>query len=84
MNTDLKPKTLKLKTLKLGTLKPGTFVRLKNQPADLPDFVLERALGDTCWIRQQTWGIWVKWTVKTSRIDPGCATISSSLRLEIS
>ncbi len=65
-------------------LKPGTFVRLKNQPIDMPDFVLERASGDTCWIRQQAWGDWVQWTVKTSRIEPSCVRISPCLRLEIS
>ncbi|MEL6469821.1 MAG: hypothetical protein AAFP20_11925 [Cyanobacteria bacterium J06614_10] len=49
-------------------LKPGRFVRLKGQPNDLPDFVLERYLGPFCWIRQQSWGS-VLWKVSVARID---------------
>ncbi|MEL6351793.1 MAG: hypothetical protein AAFR58_08515 [Cyanobacteria bacterium J06627_28] len=48
-------------------LKPGRFVRLKGQPQDLPDFVLERYLGTFCWIRQQAWGQ-VIWKVSVARI----------------
>ncbi len=65
-------------------LKPGTFVRLRNQPTDMPDFVLERRLGDICWIRQQNWGDRVQWRVRTSRIEPSCVRIFPCLRLEIS
>ena len=50
-------------------LKPGNFVRLKDQPSDLPDFVLERYLGTFCWIRQQAWGK-VTWKVNVARIEP--------------
>ena len=50
-------------------LKPGKFVRLKGQPSDLPDFVLERYLGTFCWIRQQTWGQCIHWKVNTARIE---------------
>jgi hypothetical protein len=32
------------------------FVRLKQQPWDLPDFILDRCLGNLCWVRQQSWG----------------------------
>ena len=49
-------------------LKPGKFVRLKGQPSDLPDFVLERYLGPFCWIRQQAWGQ-VIWKVRVARIE---------------
>ena len=49
-------------------LKPGTFVRLKDQPSDLPDFVLERYLGTSCWIRQQAWGQAVQWKVSASSL----------------
>ncbi len=49
-------------------LKPGTFVRLKDQPSDLPDFVLERYLGTFCWIRQQAWGQAVQWKVSASSL----------------
>lgn len=49
-------------------LKPGGFVRLKGQPSDLPDFVLERYLGPFCWIRQQSWGR-VLWKVSVARIE---------------
>jgi hypothetical protein len=31
-------------------------VRLKQQPWDLPDFVLERCEGGCCWVRQPSWG----------------------------
>ena len=48
-------------------LKPGRFVRLKGQPHDLPDFVLERYLGTFCWIRQQAWGQ-VIWKVSVAQI----------------
>ena len=51
-------------------LKPGKFVRLKDQPHDLPDFVLERYLGDFCWIRQQAWGQCIQWKVNAERIEP--------------
>lgn len=51
-------------------LQPGNFVRLKGQPSDLPDFVLERYLGTFCWIRQQAWGQRVHWKVDVSRIEP--------------
>ncbi|MEM9945290.1 MAG: hypothetical protein AAF810_04425 [Cyanobacteria bacterium P01_D01_bin.36] len=50
-------------------LKPGKFVRLKGQPSDLPDFVLERYLGTFCWIRQQAWGQCVQWKVSVARIE---------------
>ena len=50
-------------------LRPGNFVRLKGQPSDLPDFVLERYLGPFCWIRQQAWGQCVQWKVKVARIE---------------
>ncbi|MGB3291485.1 MAG: hypothetical protein WBB01_00675 [Phormidesmis sp.] len=51
-------------------LRPGAFVRLKGQPSDLPDFVLERYLGNFCWIRQQSWGGCVQWKVKAACLDP--------------
>ena len=50
-------------------LKPGKFVRLKGQPNDLPDFVLERYLGGFCWIRQQTWGQRIRWKVDVANIE---------------
>ena len=50
-------------------LKPGKFVRLKGQPNDLPDFVLERYLGTFCWIRQLAWGQCVQWKVSVARIE---------------
>jgi len=49
-------------------LKPGMFVRLKQQPWDLPDFVLEHWQGDTAWIRQQTWGPQVGLRVKLTQL----------------
>lgn len=50
-------------------LMPGKFVRLKDQPSDLPDFVVERYLGTFCWIRQQAWGHCVQWKVPIGQID---------------
>ncbi|KPQ35240.1 MAG: hypothetical protein HLUCCA11_11145 [Phormidesmis priestleyi Ana] len=50
-------------------LKPGMFVRLKGQPSDLPDFVVERYLGNYCWIRQQAWGDLVRWRVKAAIVE---------------
>jgi hypothetical protein len=59
-----------------ANLKPGTFVRLKNQPNDLPDFVLDRYLGNTCWIRQQAWGNYVQWKVNVARLEPNPQVIA--------
>jgi hypothetical protein len=44
-------------------LRPGSFVRLRNQPADLPPFQLIQCRGGRCWVRQQTWGTLVHWEV---------------------
>ncbi|PZO19635.1 MAG: hypothetical protein DCF25_08110 [Leptolyngbya foveolarum] len=48
---------------------PGSFIRLKDQPEDLPDFVLERYLDRFCWIRQQGWGRCVQWKVNVARVQ---------------
>jgi hypothetical protein len=40
----------------LELLRPGTFVRLSDQPNDLPPFELLHCRGGRCWIRQQAWG----------------------------
>ncbi|MGB3767283.1 MAG: hypothetical protein WA947_12050 [Phormidesmis sp.] len=50
-------------------LRPGSFIRLKDQPKDLPDFVLERYLDRFCWIRQQEWGRCVQWKVNVAQIQ---------------
>ena len=47
----------------LELLRPGTFVRLRNQPDDLPPFQLIVCRGGRCWVRQQTWGSAVHWEV---------------------
>ena len=47
----------------LELLRPGSFVRLRNQPADLPPFQLILCRGGRCWVRQQTWGAAVQWEV---------------------
>jgi hypothetical protein len=44
-------------------LRPGSFVRLRNQPADLPPFQLIQCRGGRCWVRQQAWGCLVQWEV---------------------
>ena len=47
----------------LELLRPGSFVRLRNQPEDLPPFQLIRCRGGRCWVRQQAWGSLVQWEV---------------------
>ena len=37
-------------------LRPGSFVKLRNQPDDLPPFQLIQCRGGRCWVRQQAWG----------------------------
>jgi hypothetical protein len=44
-------------------LRPGSFVRLHNQPGDLPPFQLIQCRGGRCWVRQQAWGHLVQWEV---------------------
>jgi len=44
-------------------LRPGSFVRLRNQPDDLPPFQLIQCRGGRCWVRQQSWGQLVQWEV---------------------
>lgn len=44
-------------------LRPGSFVKLRNQPDDLPPFELIRCRGGRCWVRQQSWGTAVQWEV---------------------
>ena len=47
----------------LELLRPGSFVKLRNQPEDLPPFQLIRCRGGRCWVRQQAWGRLVHWEV---------------------
>jgi hypothetical protein len=47
----------------LELLRPGSFVRLHNQPEDLPPFQLIQCRGGRCWVRQQSWGNLVQWEV---------------------
>ncbi len=47
----------------LELLRPGSFVRLRNQPDDLPPFQLIQCRGGRCWVRQQSWGRLVHWEV---------------------
>jgi hypothetical protein len=42
---------------------PGSFVKLRNQPSDLPPFQLIQCRGGRCWVRQQAWGSLVHWEV---------------------
>ncbi|MEO1400737.1 MAG: hypothetical protein AAFV72_05705 [Cyanobacteria bacterium J06635_1] len=50
-------------------LRPGTFIRLKQQPIDLPDFILEHCSGRECWVRQQSWGPHVYLRIQTIQIE---------------
>jgi len=47
----------------LELLRPGSFVKLRNQPKDLPPFQVIRCRGGRCWVRQQAWGGLVHWEV---------------------
>lgn len=47
----------------LELLRPGAFVKLRNQPEDLPPFQLICCRGGRCWVRQQAWGRLVHWEV---------------------
>jgi hypothetical protein len=49
-------------------LRPGSFVRLRNQPRDLPPFQLIHCRGGRCWVRQQAWGELVQWEVEHGRL----------------
>ena len=49
-------------------LKPGSFVKLRNQPSDLPPFELIQCRGGRCWVRQQTWGSQVQWEVSLRQL----------------
>jgi hypothetical protein len=44
-------------------LRPGCFVRLPNQPRDLPPFQVIQCRGGRCLVRQQSWGQLVQWEV---------------------
>lgn len=49
-------------------LLPGSFVKLVNQPDDLPPFQLIHCHGGRCWVRQQAWGQLVHWEVPHRRL----------------
>ena len=50
-------------------LRPGSFVRLDNQPSDLPPFQVLHCRGGRCWVRQQSWGSHVEWEVEHARLS---------------
>ncbi|MBM5810238.1 MAG: hypothetical protein FJ051_10590 [Cyanobacteria bacterium M_surface_9_m1_291] len=52
----------------LELLYPGSFVKLHNQPPDLPPFQLIQCRGGRCWVRQQSWGSLVHWEVEHRRL----------------
>ncbi len=54
-------------------LPPGSFVRLRNQPADLPPFQLIHCRGGRCWVRQQAWGSLVQWEVAHGQLTRAAA-----------
>ncbi len=49
-------------------LYPGSFVKLENQPNDLPPFQLIACHGGRCLVRQQTWGKYIHWEVEHRRL----------------
>ena len=60
-----RPKPAKVMPL----LRPGSFVRLDNQPSDLPPFQVLHCRGGRCWVRQQSWGSHVQWEVEHERLS---------------
>jgi hypothetical protein len=52
-------------------LQPGSFVKLRNQPRDLPPFQLIHCRGGRCWVRQQAWGPLVHWEVEHRQLTAG-------------
>lgn len=54
----------------LELLQPGAFVRLRNQPTDLPPFQVIHCRGGRCWVRQQAWGPLVHWEVEHRSLRP--------------
>ena len=52
----------------LELLYPGSFVRLENQPMDLPPFQLIKCRGGRCLVRQQSWGKYIHWEVEHHRL----------------
>jgi len=52
-------------------LQPGSFVKLRNQPDDLPPFQLIHCRGGRCWVRQQAWGPLVHWEVEHRQLTAG-------------
>ncbi len=58
-------------------LRPGSFVRLLNQPDDLPPFQLIQCRGGRCWVRQQSWGSLVQWEVSHRQLTTvGCPAVT--------
>ncbi|UPM49790.1 hypothetical protein MY494_10745 [Synechococcus sp. A10-1-5-1] len=49
-------------------LQPGSFVKLRNQPRDLPPFQVLRCRGGRCWVQQQAWGPLVQWEVEHHKL----------------
>ncbi len=52
----------------LELLHPGSFVKLENQPNDLPPFQLIKCRGGRCLVRQQSWGKYIHWEVEHRRL----------------
>ena len=52
----------------LELLPPGSFATIDNQPHDLPPFQIITCKGGRCWVRQQSWGKFVKWEVAHNRL----------------
>ena len=52
-------------------VRPGSFVRLLDQPHDLPPFQLIHCRGGRCWVRQQSWGNLVQWEVAHQQLSTG-------------
>jgi len=49
-------------------LAPGSFVKLHNQPKDLPPFQVINCKGGRCLVRQQSWGNHIYWEVAHNRL----------------
>lgn len=60
-------------------LRPGVQVRLKRQPAHLPDFLVMHCRSDRAWIRQPDWPTHVQLCVNVTQLAvPAPPTIKAA------
>jgi len=57
-------------------LRPGVTVRLKKQPAHVPDFVVMACESDRAWIRQPAWPQHIQLCVRVTQLAVPYAHVS--------